>query len=154
MFINLFLNLWTWLQHHLLWYLSAFKLMLGGHHFLWNGGAWISKSALAIFLWPPHLMIKNFMTPPPELQCWRNMYPPMCVAWKICNLRAISLNQIFIKICNHPIISWFFWGPPYFSWKNSVTPSFFMTPSIQKKMIAPLIMHLSHYCICSVSSVH
>ena len=50
----------------------------------------------------------------------------MCVAWKICIIGAISLNKIFIKICSHPIISWFFvtttiscekilW-PPAFSW--------------------------------------
>ena len=62
----------------------------------------------------------------------------MHVAWKICILGAISLNKIFIKICSHPIISWFFVTPPYFSWKNSVTPQLFHDPPHSEENDSPL----------------
>ena len=48
------------------------------------------------------------------------------------------IEQIFIKICSHPIISWFFLWPPISHEKILWPPSFFMTPPIRKKMIAPL----------------
>ena len=51
----------------------------------------------------------------------------MRVAQKICILGAISLNKIFIKFVAIQKSPDFF-VTPYFSWKNSVTPSFFMAP--------------------------
>ena len=87
----------------------------GGHHFLWNGGGVIPKVPRQYFCDPPYLMIKNFMASNVEETC-----NPHCI------LGAISLNKIFIKLCSHPIISWFFCdplflikkfcSPPIFSW--------------------------------------
>ena len=58
------------------------------------------------------------------------------------------IEQIFIKIGSHPIISWFF-VTPYFSWKNSVTLQLFHDPPIQKKMIAPLCaLAILHRLLC------
>ena len=54
--------------------------------------------------------------------------PPMRVARKICILGAISLNKIFIKICSHPIISWFFCDPPLFLMKKFYNPQLFHDP--------------------------
>ena len=76
--------------------------------------------------------------PPPGTTMLKKYVNPNARSAENMHFGAISLNKIFIKIWSYPIISWFFCDRPYFSWKNSVTPSFFMPP-IQKKMIAPLI---------------
>ena len=55
---------------YLLFYKRNGLKLLGGHHFLWNGGVINFRKYLNnIFVTPPILMIKNFMTPYPELQC-------------------------------------------------------------------------------------
>ena len=46
------------------------------------------------------------------------------------------IEQILIKICSHPIISWFFCDP-LFLMKKFCDPQLFHDPPIRKKMIAP-----------------
>ena len=69
----------------------------------------------------------------------------MRVAQKIRIFGAISLNKIFIKICSHPKISWFFLWPPYFSWKNSVTPQLFHGPPYSEENDSPLIIDKNEF---------
>ena len=65
----------------------------------------------------------------------------MRIARKICILGAISLNKIFIKICSHPIISWFFLWPPLFLMKKFCDPhSFFMPPPYSEENDSPLLL--------------
>ena len=61
----------------------------------------------------------------------------MHVAWKICILGAISLNKIFIKICSHPIISWFFYDP-LFLMKTFCDPQLFHDPPYSEENDSPL----------------
>ena len=50
------------------------------------------------------------------------------------------IEQILIKICSHPIISWFFCDPPISHEKILWPPQLFHDPPIRKKMIAPNIL--------------
>ena len=56
----------------------------------------------------------------------------MRVAQKICILRAISLNTIFIKICSHPKISWFFVTPLFLMKKFCDPPAFSFPPHLEE----------------------
>ena len=76
----------------------AVNSKLEGHHFLWNGGGHEFPKVHRQCFCDPLFDDQKFYDPPPELQCWRNMKPPMCVKRKICIFGAISLNKIFIKI--------------------------------------------------------
>ena len=66
----------------------------------------------------------------------------MRVAQKICIFGAISLNKIFIKICNPSKNLLIFLWPPYFSWKNYVTPpAFSRPPPYSEENDSPLNIH-------------
>ena len=56
------------------------------------------------FCGPPHMMIKNFMTPLRSYNVEETSNPNACSEENM-HFRAISLNEIFTKICSHPIIS-------------------------------------------------
>ena len=71
----------------------------------------------------------------------------MRVVQKMCIFGAISLSKIFIKICSHPKISWFFLWPLYFSWKNSVTPQLFQWPPHSEENDSPLTIAMEKYPI-------
>ena len=60
-----------------------------------------------IFVTPPDLMIKNFMTPPPfgATMLKKHVTPNARSAENMHFIGAISLNKIFSKICRAPIIS-------------------------------------------------
>ena len=60
----------------------------------------------------------------------------MRVARKICIFGAISLNKIFIKICSHPIISWFF-VTPLFLMKKFCDPQLFHAPPYSEENDSP-----------------
>ena len=51
---------------------------------------------------------------------------------------AISSNKIFIKICSHPIISWFFVWPPNFH-EKILWPPAFSWPPYSEENDSPLI---------------
>ena len=100
--------------------------LLGGHHFLWNRGVmnfqkYLSNSFVTFPIW-----WSKMLWPPSRATVFKKHVTPNA-AWKICVLGAISLNKIFIKICSHPIISWFF-DPPISHEKILWPPSFFMPP--------------------------
>ena len=103
---------------------------LGGHHFLWNGGVMNFWKYLGNIFETPYLMIKNFMNPPSGAAMLKKHVTPNACSTENMHFGAISSNKIFIKICSHPIISLFFLWPPYFSWKNSVTPPAFSWPPL------------------------
>ena len=63
----------------------------------------------------------------------------MRVVQKICILGTISLNKIFIKICNHPIISWFFCDPPI-SHEKILWPPVFSWPPYSEETDSPFMM--------------
>ena len=129
---------------HSTWNNNIFKFrladyFLGGHHFLWNRGVMNFRKYLGNIFVTPLFEDQKFYDPPFGATMLKKHVTPMRVAQKICIFGAISLNKIFIKICSHPKISWFFCDPPISHEKILWPPSFFMAPPIRKKMIAPLL---------------
>ena len=61
----------------------------------------------------------------------------MRVARKICILETTLCNKIFIEICSHPIISWFFYYPPI-SHENILWPPAFSWPPYSEDNDSPL----------------
>ena len=91
-------------------------LTLGGHHFLWKRGDHeFPKVPRQYFVPPPPFDDhKFFMTLPPlrnynvEETCNPNARSAENMHFGTISL---ALNKIVIKICSHPIISWFFVTP-------------------------------------------
>ena len=110
-----------------------------GPSFSFEWGVMNFESTTAIFLWPPYLMIKNFMTPPfGATMLKKHVIPNARSAEKICIFGAISLNKISSKICSHPIISWLFLWPPLFLMKKFCDPPAFSWPPYSEENDSPL----------------
>ena len=67
----------------------------------------------------------------------------MRIEQKICIFGAISLNKIFIKICSHPKISWFFCDPPISHEKIVTPPAFSWPPPYSEENDSPLTISWS-----------
>ena len=117
---------------------------LGGCHFLWNRGSWISKKYLGNLWITPLFDDQKFYDPQGA-----TMHPNMC-SMKICIFGAISLNTIFSKICSHPIISWLFLWSPYFS-RKLLWSQLFHDPIFEQKCEAMYFVFHSNfaaYIVC------
>ena len=118
---------------------SHISVYLGGYHFLWNRGSWNSEKYLSnIFVTP--LFEKKKYDPPPWTYNVEETCYPNARSMENMHFGDISLNKTFSKVCGHPIISWLFLWPHYFSWKIFMTPTFFMTPH-SKENDSPLSIY-------------
>ena len=106
----------------------------GATIFFGMGGHKFPKVPRQYFCDPPYLMIKKIYDPPPPRATMLKKYAR---SMENMHFGAISLNKIFIKICSHPIISWFFLWPTPISHEKFCDPQLFHGPPIRKKMIAP-----------------
>ena len=97
-----------------------FSLEWGGHKF--------PKVPRQYFCDPPIWLSKFYDPPPPGATMLKKYVTPNARSAENMHFGAFSLNKIFIKICSHPIICWFFCDPPISHEKNLWLPSFFMAP--------------------------
>ena len=135
-------------MHHLIVQLVSYEndifvlqkslLPLGSHHFFEWGGHKFPKVPQQYFCDPP-IWWSKILWPPPGAIILKKYVTPNARSAENMHFGAISLNKIFIKICSHPIISWFF-VTPIFLMKKFCDPQLFHGPPIRKKMIAPLIL--------------
>ena len=116
------------------------EFKLGGHHFLWNRGVMNFRKYLGNIFVTPLFDDHKFYDPPPPsgATMLKKHVTPNARSAENMHFGAISLNKIFIKICSHPIISWFFCDSPISHEKKILWPPAFSWPPIRKKMIAPL----------------
>ena len=93
-----------------------------------------------VSLWPPIWWSKMLWSPPPPSRATmlKKHVTPNARSTENMHFGDYSLNNTFIKICSHPIISWFFCDP-HISYKKFCHPQLFHDPHIWKKMIAPRV---------------
>ena len=101
---------------------------LGGLPFSLEWGVINFRKYLANIFWPLLFDDQKFYDPPPGATMLKKCVTPNARSVENMHFGAISLNKIFIKICSHPIISWFFLWPPISHEKILWTPSFSMPP--------------------------
>ena len=81
---------------------------------------------------------QKFYDPPSWATMFKKHVTPNARSAENMHFGGYFIEQIFIKICTHPIISWFFFVTPLFLMKKLCDPPAFSWPPIWKKMIAPL----------------
>ena len=118
------------------------KAFLGAHHFLWNREGHKFLKVPRQYLCDPYLMIKKIYDPPPGAIIMKKYVTPNAHSAENMHFGALSLNKIFIKICSHPIISWFFYDPPISHEKILWPQLFHCPPPHLEENDSPLMLNL------------